>query len=173
MNTKAKFSLLASVMILCITSTAFADKLCIQTTVNRKTLKATNKSVVSATCPKGFTELADTSRFQGSAGATGAQGPAGGFSVLSKCTKRESSETGTGYVSTDVQCLADEFMATNTCDSIDPEVIVTSWLQAPASGISDKIYSYLSCTGLRTSKFTNLSAQSFTIKAQALCCKGS
>jgi hypothetical protein len=71
MITKTKLSILAAAVILCITSTAFADKLCLQTTVNRKTFKTTNKSVVAATCPKGFTELADTSRFQGPAGARG------------------------------------------------------------------------------------------------------
>ena len=54
--------------------TATADKLCLQTTVNKKTFKATNKSVVAATCPKGYTELADTSSFQGAAGAQGAAG---------------------------------------------------------------------------------------------------
>lgn len=64
-----------------LVQTAAADKLCLQTTVNKKTFKATNKSVVAATCPKGYTELADTSSFQG---ATGARGPAG-FVNLGAC----------------------------------------------------------------------------------------
>jgi hypothetical protein len=72
--TKGKLSILVTAAILCITSTAFADKLCLQTQVNRKNFRVTNRSVVAATCPRGFTELADTSRFQGPAGA---QGPAG------------------------------------------------------------------------------------------------
>jgi predicted nucleic-acid-binding Zn-ribbon protein len=164
-----RLGILVTAAILCITSTAFADKLCLQSTVNKKTLKVTNKSVVAATCPKGYTELADTSRFQGPAGA---QGAAGTFSVLSKCTQRENSKTGTGYVNVSVECQSDEFIATNTCDSIDAEVIVTSWLLSPAWGISNKIYSYLDCSGLRTSRFTTLSSEPFTIKAQALCCKG-
>lgn len=74
MSTKTKLSILAAAVILCVASTAFADKLCLQTKVNRKNFRATNRSVVAATCPKGFTELADTSRFQGPAGAAGARG---------------------------------------------------------------------------------------------------
>ena len=77
MGIKAKLILLVGLMIVSVASSAVADKLCLQTTVNKKTFKATNKSVVAATCPKGYTELADTSSFQGAAGATGATGATG------------------------------------------------------------------------------------------------
>jgi hypothetical protein len=63
--------LLATVALI---ETAAADKLCLQTTVNKKTFKVTNKRVVAASCPRGYTELADTSSFQGPAGARGAAG---------------------------------------------------------------------------------------------------
>lgn len=75
---------------LALVQTAAADKLCLQSTVNKKTLKVTNKSIVAATCPKGYTQLADTSSFQGPAGSqgpqgsTGARGPAG-FVNLGAC----------------------------------------------------------------------------------------
>jgi hypothetical protein len=49
--------------VLALTETAVADKLCLQTTVNKKTFKVTTKSVVAANCPKGYTALIDTSRF--------------------------------------------------------------------------------------------------------------
>jgi hypothetical protein len=77
MSAKVRLSILVTAAILCITSTAFADKLCLQSTVNKKTLKVTNKSVVAAKCPKGYTVLADTSSFQGPAGAQGATGARG------------------------------------------------------------------------------------------------
>jgi hypothetical protein len=80
MSTKTKLIILSVLMALSVGSTAVADKLCLQTTVNKKTFKVTNKSVVAATCPKGYTALADTSTFQGPAGSqgpSGSQGPAG------------------------------------------------------------------------------------------------
>ncbi len=52
--------LLATVALI---ETAAADKLCLQTTVNKKTFKVTTKSVVAAKCPRGYTSLIDTSRF--------------------------------------------------------------------------------------------------------------
>lgn len=77
MNTRTKISLLVGCLILSVSSTAIADKLCLQTTVNKKTFKVTNRTVVAATCPKGYTAIADTSSFQGPAGAQGAAGARG------------------------------------------------------------------------------------------------
>ena len=107
MITKTKLSILAAAVILCITSTAFADKLCLQTTVNRKTFKTTNKSVVAATCPKGFTELADTSSFQGPAGATGERG------IVNIGACRSTSQTcnhGAGLNTCSASCVEGEFV---------------------------------------------------------------
>ena len=61
-------------LLLTAISSASADKLCLQTTVNKKTLKVTQKSTVAAKCPKGYTALADTSQFQGPRGVQGARG---------------------------------------------------------------------------------------------------
>ena len=90
---------------LALVHTAAADKLCLQSTVNKKTLKVTNKSVVAAKCPKGYTELADTSSFQGATGATGAQGPAGSIN-LANCRKVENSCTHTAFGVCSAFCLA-------------------------------------------------------------------
>jgi len=107
MGIKAKLALLAGLMIASVASSAFADKLCLQTTVNKKTFKATNKSVVAASCPKGFTELADTSRFQGAAGATGAAG------IVNLGACKSVSQTCThsaGYNTCSVSCEQGEFV---------------------------------------------------------------
>lgn len=77
MNTAAKLIILSVLMSLSVVSTSMADKLCLQTKVNKKTFKVTNKRVIAPACPKGYTELADTSSFQGPAGATGATGATG------------------------------------------------------------------------------------------------
>jgi hypothetical protein len=68
-------SLIASVCAL--SATANADKLCLKTTVNKKTLKVTNQSVVAAKCPTGYTVIGDTTSFVGPAGLTGSTGSAG------------------------------------------------------------------------------------------------
>jgi len=69
-----------------VTYSANADKLCIKLNFNKKTSKVSAAKAVAAVCPKGFTELVDTSTFvgpqgpagaSGSNGAVGPQGPAG------------------------------------------------------------------------------------------------
>jgi hypothetical protein len=65
-------SLIASVCAL--SATANADKLCLKTTVNKKTFKATTQSVVGAACPSGYTAIADTKSFAGPAGPQGERG---------------------------------------------------------------------------------------------------
>lgn len=114
MGIKAKLTLIAGLMIVSVASSAVADKLCLQTTVNKKTFKVTNKRVLAATCPKGYTELADTSSFQGAAGATGAQGAAGatgaegpaGSINLANCRKVENSCTHTAFGLCSAFCFA-------------------------------------------------------------------
>ena len=81
MITRTKIGLLVGLMVVSLASSAMADKLCLQTTVNKKTFKVTNKTVTAATCPKGYAELADTSSFQGPAGAAGATGAQGAQGV--------------------------------------------------------------------------------------------
>lgn len=145
---------------------AVADKLCFQTTVKKRTLKVTNTRVVAAVCPKDYSELLDLRSFRGP------KGPAGSFNAKAKCVARESSATGTGVVSTYVQCQSDEFIASNTCASIEADIMVTSWMMAPVSGISENLYSYLGCRGFRSYRFSEFYNSEFRITAQALCCKG-
>lgn len=56
---------------------ANADKLCLKTTVNKKTLKATTVSALAAKCPSGYTAIADTDFFVGPEGDVGPQGAVG------------------------------------------------------------------------------------------------
>ena len=71
---------------------AVADKLCLKTTVDKKTLKAKHQSALAANCPSGYAAIADSVYFvgpkgesgpvgttgaQGSSGATGSIGPQG------------------------------------------------------------------------------------------------
>lgn len=56
------------VVLLCIAAEAKADKLCLKTTVNKRTFKVTTQSMVASTCPTGYTAVADTSSFRGPAG---------------------------------------------------------------------------------------------------------
>ena len=60
MELKTKIGLATVTAILFMASTAMADKVCLQTTVNKKTFKVTNKTVTAATCPKGYTAITDT-----------------------------------------------------------------------------------------------------------------
>lgn len=71
MITRTKIGLLVGLMVVSLASSAMAQVLCLQTTVNKRTLRATHRSVVAATCPSGFTAIANTSSFQGPAGAAG------------------------------------------------------------------------------------------------------
>lgn len=56
---------------------AQAEKLCLKVSFNKKTGKVTTRSTFSATCPRGYNELADSASFVGSAGAAGATGATG------------------------------------------------------------------------------------------------
>jgi hypothetical protein len=66
-----------------IVSEAFGEKLCLKTTVDKKTLKAKHQSALAEKCPSGYVAIADSDYFVGPkgdvgpTGATGAQGSAG------------------------------------------------------------------------------------------------
>jgi photosystem II stability/assembly factor-like uncharacterized protein len=77
MRAALRVSIVSTIVFFVASSGAFADKLCLQTTVNRKNLRATSKSLLAPRCPKGFTELIDTLKLQAPAGAQGAAGPKG------------------------------------------------------------------------------------------------
>jgi hypothetical protein len=160
MKTKIKLSILAAA-ILCITSTAFADKLCLQTTVNRKTFKTTNKSVVAATCPRNFTELADTSRFQGPAGATGARGAVNlaACRVVSNLCNLNTAGT------CDVVCADQEFVLQFTSNNSSGGCIVTN--------MSNSYFTYTNGLGYgvrqATATITNGSC-SYANLLNAICC---
>ena len=57
--------------------TAVADKLCLKTTVDKKTLKAKHQSALAANCPPGYAAIADSGYFVGPKGETGLVGPTG------------------------------------------------------------------------------------------------
>jgi hypothetical protein len=172
---KTKLSILAAAVILCITSTAFADKLCLQTTVNRKTFKITNKSVVASICPKGYTELVDTSSFQGPVGATGpagAQGPAGASGTGSfnpnLCTKREAYRIAPGAVYVEAGCQTSEILITGSCssDAMNNQHIIREWKYFAYSDSNfPELYSGIGCRVEATV------AGSHMVTAQALCCQ--
>lgn len=52
------FGILCAVIL--FASSAMADKVCLKTTVNKRTFKVTNKTVTAGTCPSGYTAIADT-----------------------------------------------------------------------------------------------------------------
>jgi hypothetical protein len=162
MITKTKLSILAAAVILCVTSTAFADKLCLQTTVNRKTFKTTNKSVVAATCPRGFTELADTSSFQGPAGATGASGS---FNP-NLCVKRTGTASGSGVVNATANCLVSEILVTPGCSTTSTFSYVRE-MRLLGGGNSNfpELYAGLSCW------VEDAGGGPHTVTAQAVCCR--
>jgi hypothetical protein len=72
---------------------AEAAKLCLQVSFNKKTGKTTTKRTIAESCPKGYTELIDTTTFvgpQGPAGSNGTNGANGingtnGFVPLDSC----------------------------------------------------------------------------------------
>lgn len=107
MITRTKIGLLVGLMVVSLASSAMAQVLCLQTTVNKRTLRATHKSVVAANCPSGYTQLADTSRFQGPAGPAGAKGIvnfAGCRFTTNSCSHSP------GLNSCDTKCNAGEFV---------------------------------------------------------------
>ena len=159
MGTKTKLTLLVGLMILSVTSSALADKLCIQTTVNKKTFKATNKSVVAATCPKGYTELADTSRFQG---ATGAQGAAGIVNLGACRTTGGTCNHPAGVNTCTVDCNNGEFVLQYTTSAMSDFCLVSQ-----GSGSYSLTYSNGLGAGI---KFFTSSSCSYQAIVTVLCC---
>ena len=150
MSTKTKI-LLCVLISFSAASTAVADKLCLQSTVNKKTFKVTNKSVVAATCPKGYTALADTSSFQGPAGATGAAGIlnfGACRTVFANCDHFIGENTCTASCNNGEFVLQHEAVADQTCvgDYAGSSILYPSQY-ANGLGTAVKFYS-LSCTGL-------------------------
>ena len=107
MITRTKIGLLVGLMVVSLASSAMADKLCLQTTVNRRTLRATNKSVVAATCPRGYTQLADTSSFRG---ATGPAGAAGTVNLGACRLTGQECNHGSGFNTCSASCNQGEFV---------------------------------------------------------------
>jgi hypothetical protein len=174
MLTKEKLSILAAAVILCVTSTAFADKLCLKIKVNRKNFKVRTKSVVAATCPRGFKELADTSKFQGPRGAAGAQGPrgaqgpSGGFNP-NLCTKRETYKLGSGVLLNQATCEPSEILVTWACssDAINNQHLVRESILFRTEGSNyPELYSGIAC------RMQALEGQQI-VTVQALCCEPS
>ena len=180
MITRTKIGLLVGLMVVSLASSAMADKLCLQTTVNKKTFKVTNKTVTAATCPKGYAELADTSSFQGpagatgaqgaagAAGATGAQGAAGGFDP-NLCIKREAYKIGTGLVSQVSICEPSEILVTGACysDASNDQSYIVEWALFPRD--ESRQYTSISCKIMALAGGVN--AGQHQVTAQAWCCE--
>ena len=71
MRTKIYTALVVSVIVAGSSVSANAEKLCIKTSVNKNTLKATTVSAIASTCPAGYTAIADTAFLTGPKGETG------------------------------------------------------------------------------------------------------
>lgn len=77
MRNRSLIALLLGLTTLLPVESSQADKLCIKTTVNKKTLKATTVGALGATCPSGYSAIANTDYFIGPKGDTGPQGSVG------------------------------------------------------------------------------------------------
>jgi hypothetical protein len=77
MKTKIKLNVVVWIVLVAVSSPAVAEKLCLQTLVNKRTLKVTTNRVIAATCPKGFAELLDTETVKGATGPRGDKGDSG------------------------------------------------------------------------------------------------
>lgn len=152
---------------LALVQTAAADKLCLKSTVNKKTLKVTNKSVVAATCPRGYTAIADTSSFQGPAGVNGADGT----NVSSRCVKKETRETGVGAFVVQISCAVDEYITSTACGADGVGAIASTLLgTGDNSRLGSNVYGMLACFSY---DLTYGGTTPYTTLAQAQCCKGS
>jgi hypothetical protein len=107
MIARTKIGLLVGLMVVSLASSAMAQVLCLQTTVNKRTLRATHKSVVAATCPSGFTAIANASSFRGPAGA---QGPAGILNLGACGIETRTCNHGVGVNECTQNCKQGEFI---------------------------------------------------------------
>jgi hypothetical protein len=95
------------VALLSVSAVANADKICLKTTVNKKTFKVTNQTVVAANCPSGYTVIADTRSFTG---ATGSQGPAGILNLAACRNVVSNCSFGAGSNNCSASCTTAEFI---------------------------------------------------------------
>lgn len=153
---------LISLSIISLCSLTLADKLCLQTTVNKKNFKASHKSVVAAVCPKGYTELADTASFRGADGAD----------VGYRCVRREAQGSGSGSLVVSTACLVNEYILESACYADGPGVVGKKRLfTAENSQLSDEIYHTVQCVSYDPGTFVS-SGSPYTLVAQAQCCVG-
>lgn len=134
--------------------------------------KSTGTLVVRSKCKS--TEIKLTASNLGALGIQGPQGipgPAGassGFDV-NNCYKREGTATGSGTVIAKTGCLVSEFILTKACNTTGYGIVVNELLQvADNTLLGDQMYGLYSCVG---SDLLNYGS-SFTVTAQALCCRG-
>lgn len=157
MGLRRTVSLFLSLVLLATASTTFAQKLCLQSTVNKATLKVTNKSVVASKCPKGYTALADTSQFRGP------QGPAGILNLGSCRPQGQVCNHSAGVNECAVSCGTGEFV-----------------LQYSVAYGNAACSVFLSPTGIPTASYSNGIAAgigyttgascSYTVSVNAICC---
>jgi hypothetical protein len=140
-----------------LAQTAAADKLCLQSKVNKKTLKVTNKSVVAAKCPRGYTAIANTSSFQG---------PAGAVNISACRTVSQTCYHGFGTNTCAANCANGEFVLQEytsinfgSCPSVN-STIGTGPSQTYSNGVSAGVIFYT---------FTTY-ACSYTAVVNAVCC---
>lgn len=145
---------------------ALADKLCLQSTVNRRTFAVTNRRVIAPTCPKGFVELVDTESFRGPAGpagpagatglngAIGPRGPAGLLNLDACRTEYRKCSHSAGANTCTVNCRVGEFVLQNF------------YFGVPGPG--DCIV-YQSYSGYHTSIYSNGLGYNVTVTSAASC----
>lgn len=157
MEIKTKLGLVTALAILLVASTAMADKVCLQTTVNKKTFKVTNKTVTAATCPKGYTALVDS--------------PTSPGEVTSRCVKRTNSVTGVGAFSVSIGCATNEYITATGCSANGVGAVGSQILSTGDNSLlGPNIYGILNCISYDV-LFTGTTP--YTTTAQAQCCKGS
>jgi len=162
MITRTKIGLLVGLMVVSLASSAMAQVLCLQTTVNKKTFKVTNKSVVAATCPKGYTAIANTSSFQGPAGATGASGS---FNP-NLCVKRTGTASGSGTINAQATCLVSEILVTPGCSTTSAFSYVREMNVFQSNNANfPELYGGVSCW------IEDINGSAHTVTAQAMCCR--
>jgi len=77
MRTGVLTAFVAFMIVMSYSAPVSAEKLCIRTSVNRKSLRATTVSAIASICPAGYTAIADTNFFSGPKGEAGIHGSAG------------------------------------------------------------------------------------------------
>ena len=68
MRTRVLAAFVSFMIVASYSAPASAEKLCIKTSVNRKSLRATTVSAIASICPAGYTAIADINFFSGPKG---------------------------------------------------------------------------------------------------------